>query len=59
VSTFLGAAKLILHPILWALVGLYWGHHVGYSRGVHAITELVLELRTVDEPPAPFSKGNI
>jgi hypothetical protein len=44
--------------VLGALAA-YWGYQLGYGRGVRTMVDLMVALRSVDEPPPPFQKGGI
>lgn len=55
--------RLICNVTVWSGLAAFAGHHIGlqtgYSRGVRDITALIITMREVDQPPAPFTKGGI
>lgn len=54
---------ILASTALWFGLGMFCGHYIGsrggYARGVRDIAELVIIMRDVDRPPAPFTSGAI
>lgn len=51
--------SITVWAMLAALAGQQYGYEQGYRRGVRDIGKLIMHWRDANEPPSPFTKGEI